>query len=345
MIVMICYDFFARFAPRGIFFNLILNLNLSLNLSLNLIPNLIPNLILSLNLNLQHYLAPMNRFINHNGHLVPEDEPVLTPASRAFRYGDGLFETMRMENGRIALEQYHFERLFSGLQTLQFTPPKHFTAQYLLHETEKLCHKNNCTASARIRLTCFRASGGLFDPQHHQPQFTIEAWPLSLPLQLNENGLVTGLYPDVQKSCDALAGLKTNNALPYAMAALHAKNQRWNDAFLLNSNGRIADSSIANIFLVNDKSLSTPPLSEACIAGTMRRHLLAALPALGYTITETPLTIPMLHQAGEVFLTNAIHGIRWVQSFEDTHYSNIITARIYHDLIPKLWGGSAIPAG
>jgi branched-chain amino acid aminotransferase len=279
----------------------------------------------------------MPAYINYNGKLLPADQPILAAGSRALRYGDGLFETMRMTNGAIPLATYHFERLFAGLQLLHFEPGVHFTPAMLLQEIQKLCSKNNCHTSARIRLTCFRAHGGLFDPEHHKPQFLIEAWPLALPLQLNENGLVTGLYPYAQKSPDAFANCKTNNALLYAMAAHYAKAQQWNDALVLNTKGFVADSSIANIFLVKDKTLFTPPLSEGCIAGTMRRHLLTALPPLGYTVAEQALSASLLHNAEEIWLTNAIHGIRWVQSFETTTCTNKVAAAVYKQIIVPLW--------
>jgi branched-chain amino acid aminotransferase len=114
---------------------------------------------------------------------------------------------------------------------------------------------------------------------------------------------------------------------------LEAREQKWNDALVLNSENRIADSAIANIYWVKDNRIFTPPLSEAPIQGVMRRFLLEQLP-----IHEHPLTIETLEQADEVFLTNAVRGIQWVAFVGDTPYpSQITAATLYRDHIAPLF--------
>ena len=140
----------------------------------------------------------MNQYLFYNGQILNNDKPLITADNRGFKYGDGLFETMKLMDGNIRLGNYHFERLFTGLQLLQFDLPSYFTVEYLTKLITELCNKNQHTI-ARIRLTVFRGNGGLYDPENHFPNCIIQSWPLqNANLQLNENGLVIvmeGCFP------------------------------------------------------------------------------------------------------------------------------------------------------
>ncbi|MEO7922476.1 MAG: aminotransferase class IV [Chitinophagaceae bacterium] len=267
-----------------------------------------------------------------NGKMIPADAPVLPASNRGYRYGDGLFETIRIVNGGILLKNYHFERLFSGLSLLQFEIPVLFSQEKLEKEILSLCHKNGCEKSARVRLSVSRGNGGLYD-EDRSLQYLIECWPLDETInKLNENGLVLGVYPGARKACDQFSGLKSASFLPYSMAAIYAKQNRLNDCLVLNTYDRVADSTIANLFIIKDGLISTPSLQEGCINGVMRRHLLTVLPSLGYTVNEVKLSVPGIETADEVFLTNAIRGIRWVAQLGNSTYTNTRTIEIYQHL-------------
>lgn len=278
----------------------------------------------------------MSTYIHFNGKILPADEPLVTAGNRGLRYGDGLFETMHVVNGRIALHDLHFERLFNGLSVLQFQCSPHFTPAYLAEAVLTLCRKMKIEKGARVRLNIVRGNGGLYDPDNLHPNVIIEAWPLEVPTGIQENGLVIDIYTTARKHFDALANIKSNNYLPYVLAALHAKNNQLNDCLLLNTEGRICDSTIANVFWVKDGRLFTPPLSEGGVGGVMRRYLVENINKQ-QAIREEPLTPEMLEQADEVFLTNAISGIKWVARFKDKQYSNQLATRLYNEYIKKLW--------
>ncbi|HKH62458.1 MAG TPA: aminotransferase class IV, partial [Flavitalea sp.] len=116
--------------------------------------------------------------------------------------------------------------------------------------------------------------------------------------------------------------------LPYSMGALHAKQNNLNDCLILNSHERICDATIANVFWVDSQSIYTPPLSEGCIAGVMRRNLLDILPKNGYTIEEKIFEVEELTNADELFLTNAISGIRWIKEFRGQEFKNTLSTAI-----------------
>jgi aminodeoxychorismate lyase len=271
----------------------------------------------------------MDHFI-FNGKMYKEELEIISANNRGLRFGDGLFETIKTVNGHLELIDEHFARLWKGLQVLQFNIPKHFTPDLLQQEIESLLQKNDHTHMARVRLTVFRGDGGLYDAADHKPNYIIQSW--ALPPETgtwNSNGLVVGIYADAKKSCDILSNLKHNNFLPYAMGALHAKNEKWNDAILLNTYGRLCDTTFANIFLIKDEVIYTPALAEGCIAGVMRRNIIQKLVAANYKIAEGELTVDDLFNADEVFLTNSIYNMRWVQSIGDKKYSNTQAQKIY----------------
>ena len=261
-------------------------------------------------------------YMNLNGKLLPVITPIVTADSRALRYGDGLFETMKWKDGAIAFADDHFARLWAGMRKMYFTIPPLFQPEKLLEEIEQLCKKNK-HAPARIRLCIFRGNGGLYDAVDHKPNYSIQTWQLpNTTGQLNENGLKLCLYKDAVKPIDGFANIKHNSFLVYSMAALYAKNQKCNDALVLNSVGNICDSTIANLFIIKGDTIYTPPLSEGCIAGITRKQLVTMLPAMGYALIEKPVSTKDVEEADEVFLTNAIQCIKWVSGFENAVYSN-----------------------
>ena len=285
----------------------------------------------------------MPLFINHNGTTYQNNEAILMADNKSYRYGYGLFETMKLINGKIILEELHFERLFSGLALLKMSLPESCTATKFNSEIMDLCKKNLCERMARIRLSVYSGNGGLYD-ENKNSYYLIEAWPLEETVNtLNDKGLLIDVYNEAKKSCDAFSNLKSANYLPYVMAALHAQQYKLDDCLVLNNYNRVCDSTISNIFLIKDGTISTPPLKEGCVNGVMRRYLVEKLQSAGprlktiNKLQEIPLTITHIEDADEVFHTNAIYGIRWVKSFRNKSYSNIITMSLYDQLIAPLF--------
>ena len=273
-----------------------------------------------------------------NGKIIPGHEPVLMVDNKSYRYGDGLFETMKVAGKKILLERYHFERFFSSLEIMGFKKPEWLTIQRLQHEIGLLCEKNRSGALARVRLTVFRGNGGVFE-NFDDFQYTIECWPLDESINcLNENGLLIDIFPDARKSCDKFSNIKSANYLPYAMAARYAKEHRLNECLVLNVYERIADATIANIFLIKGKTMITPPLSDGCVNGVMRRYIIEKIQVSGleWKIEERGISVNDLHQADEVFLTNSISGLRWVKGFRDKIYTNLHTKMFYKEFFQTI---------
>jgi aminodeoxychorismate lyase len=278
----------------------------------------------------------MNYF-NFNGKIYAANTSTIGPENRGLRYGDGLFETIKMSNGKLLLEDDHFARLWKGLKVLQFDLPKHFSPDNLQEQIVALTAKNNHLANARIRLNVFRGDGSLYDAVNHAPNYFIQSWQLPENNgDLNSNGLVLGIYTEAKKTYDVLSNLKHNNYLPYLMGALHAKKEKWNDAIILNSANRICDTTIANVFIIKDEIIYTPPLTEACVAGVMRNYIIRNSKSAGFELIEKELTPEDVLHADEVFITNTIRNIQWVQSIDDKNFNNTIVKKICVALLPAL---------
>jgi branched-chain amino acid aminotransferase len=277
--------------------------------------------------------------------MVTADKPVLMADNRGYRYGDGLFETMKIIRGKIILESYHFERLFAGLKLIKFQIPSLFTANKLKQDILKLCKKNKCTDLARVRLSVFRGNGSLYNENKRlltEPcgQYLIECWPADESVnQINKKGLVIDIFPDAKKSCDIFSNLKSANYLPYVMAAQFAEENKLNDCLVSNVNGRIADATIANIFLVKNNLIITPASGEGCVNGVMRRYLIEQLRSSSgaFELREGVVTKNDIETFNEIFLTNAMYGIRWVKQFRDKTYVNTQTLKIYREFIKPLY--------
>ncbi|MFT4092379.1 MAG: aminotransferase class IV [Niabella sp.] len=271
--------------------------------------------------------------ICHNGIFVNERQPVLQASNKGYRYGDGFFETIKVLNGNILLKQYHQKRMEKSIELLDYYLPPHTSAALFFKQILELCEKNNCLKAARIRLSFSNGNGGLFD-EDKALNYIIEAWPLEARSHsINENGLITGVFPLMKKSCDPYATIKSSSALLYSLAARYCRQYQWNDCIILNQRENICESSIANLFWITGSRIFTPALTEGCVDGVMRGYLIDQIG----NVTETPCREKELLEADEVFLTNAIRGIRWVNNIGAVTYNNKMVRELHHAYIQPLF--------
>jgi branched-chain amino acid aminotransferase len=287
--------------------------------------------------------------INFNGDLFPDDQPIFTAGNRSFRYGDGLFESIRAFDGRLPFFQLHWQRLTAGMDCLKLERPNHFTPAFFENEIAKL---TNQRGNWRIRLTVWRSGGGLYTPETNLPHFLIEATPLpSNRFELNETGLSIGIYnqsplpisqfpnsTNFSISQFPISNFKLNASLPFVLAALHKQALGLDDCLLRNTAGRLACATSANIFWVKNGQLHTPPLTEGCVAGTLRATVLSIAKTLKIKAVEKRLRLDAHATAEEVFLTNAVQGIRWVRQIEgmEARYENGLAKLLFEELNSKL---------
>src|SRR5579872_2286830 len=247
-------------------------------------------------------------YININGKIVTAENALLPVDNGAFRYAYGLFETLLVQDGAIALAPYHWDRLFAGIKVLRFEMPVLMTREWIAEQVLLTAKKNQLEKLCRTRLQLFGGAGGIYDHKSMAPGMAIECFPLEPDsICLNENGLTVGIAAGLNKSANLFANLKTCSGLINALAAQQAKDNKWNDILICNTAGNIIESAIANIFWIKDREIYTPPLTDGCVAGVTRQYIMEKIP-----VTESSLSAETLLQADEVFLTNAIKRVRWV---------------------------------
>ena len=284
----------------------------------------------------------MPLYTNWNGSIIQEYLVHISPGNQSFRYGDGCFETMKMINGGLILQQYHFDRLYGSLDQLKIKIPTNFNSRNLQDQIVQLAQKNGHENFARIRLTIYR-EGESFAKMSNLGGYIIQTIKgEGSSKHYNAKGLRLGIYKDAKKSCDNFSPIKSNNYLPYVMAKIWATENNLDDALVCNSFGRVADSTIANIFIVENGIIKTPPITEGCINGVMRKYLLHCFSKEGLPYKEEALTIEQTLNAAEVFLTNAIRGISWVEKIDKSGYTNNLSALLYKKYIAPLFNRQTI---
>jgi branched-chain amino acid aminotransferase len=260
-----------------------------------------------------------------DGTYISEDRLCIHPANRGLRYGEGLFETMRWRDDRVLFFSHHMERLRKGMAFLDMGSSTDLISS-LPSQIKRLCTAYDHLTSARVRLNVFRGEGNLYDtaPVHYLLEV---AWEPERSWQSFE-GLSLGIYPGAQRGLGPLANFKTNNYLASVLGIRYAHAHGWDEALLLNVAGRVSESTIANLFVIRENILYTPPLEEGCVAGVIRRQLLECLPARGLSVKESALSLEQVQQADEVFLTNALRGVRPVARLGDISYGSQLTGHI-----------------
>jgi branched-chain amino acid aminotransferase len=220
-----------------------------------------------------------------------------------------------------------------GFEVPQFLTPKNLVINIL-----ELCRKNGHLESARVRINFFRGDGGLYDPESQRLHFIIQTWALPVNYtELNINGLELTTYLTGRKSCDPISNLKSNSALIYVLAANFAKEQKCNEALVLNTSNNIADATIANVFWIKDGTIFTNPISEGIVAGVMRQYLIDTLKEKSIPVMVSPVNMEQIVSADEIFLTNALYGIRWVGAYDEKSFSRGKTSLLYQDIVKPIF--------
>ncbi|HAN77152.1 MAG TPA: 4-amino-4-deoxychorismate lyase [Bacteroidales bacterium] len=266
----------------------------------------------------------MEQFLLHNGEFYPTGIPVIQADNRSFKFGDGVFESIRVYGENIMFLAEHLDRLKRACQVLQLDIPLAIgTVENLTEQIFKLLHRNRWFIGTKIRVTVYRKAGGLFAPEHSAAEWLIEAQNLEHGFySMNSKGLIVGIYSDVRKVYNKLSFFKSSSSLLYVTAGLFQMQNRLDDVLLLNNHNFIVEGLSSNIFLVKGNFLLTPSLDQGCVEGIMRAQVIRIAEQNGFKVFDNCAIEPTdLVKSEEVFLTNSA-GIRWVSGFEQKRFFN-----------------------
>jgi len=243
--------------------------------------------------------------------------------SRAFWYGDGVFETVRIRSGMPLNIDNHIKRLLQGAERLKIRIPSYFTSDFFDVRIRELCKQSQIYQGGTCRLSIDRKDGGRYKPATNDAQFFIEVMPLeNNNFELNSKGWEVDIFTDLQKQINSLSNFKTKNAILYVLASIQAQERQLDEILICNTEGSVIEGITSNLFVVSDDVLYTPSLEQGCLAGTMRMQIINLAIENGIRVYESSIIPDDLLDADEVFLTNAIAGITWVNGYRTKRYFN-----------------------
>jgi len=230
----------------------------------------------------------IGKYININSQLVSEEKSGLSIHNRAYKFGDSVFETIRVINGRPLFLEDHFSRMSRAIKTLKYTPPGNWSMSFYKREIAQLLAKNEIIKGGRVRFTIFRESGGLYIPKTNEMAYVIEAnGGESNSFILNENGILLGIYNDIGLHPNILSPFKTNNCLPFILAGISTIDSAFDDVLLLNTQSDIVEAISSNVFIILDGIVYTPPVKDGCTAGIMRKKVIQICKKINIPVIET----------------------------------------------------------
>lgn len=277
--------------------------------------------------------------INLNGTLHQNANNSLSLDNRGYKYGDALFETLKVVHGKILFWEDHYFRLMASMRILRMEIPMNFTMEFLESEILKTIEANQLlNASARVRLNVHRKEGGKYLPETNDIEYNIVADPLDSDIySLNQKPFIIELFKDFFVAPGLLSTLKTNNKIINVLGSIYAKENKFDTCLLLNTNKNIVESLSGNLFMVKDKHIKTPPLEDGCLKGILRKQLLEIIGKTeDYTIEETPISPFELQKADELFLTNVIVGIQPITLYRKKQYTNEVSKLLIDKLNIKV---------
>ena len=254
-----------------------------------------------------------------DGQRVGANDAVVPVLERALHYGDGLFETIACLDGQPRLLERHLRRLQLGCDRLGLDAG----APAMLASEVRDLALGSSRAIVKLlitRGTALARGYALAGGERARRLALRYAWPLEDPAA-QEEGVRVRLGRLRLGENPALAGIKHCNRLEQVLARREWSDPGIAEALLFSSSGALVSGTMSNVFLVRESKLLTPLLDRCGVAGIMRALVLEIAPAAGIVAQERRLDAADLEAAGELFLTNAVSGIRPVRELEGVRRS------------------------
>jgi branched-chain amino acid aminotransferase len=271
--------------------------------------------------------------INFNGTIVSQDANILTQ-NRAFLYGDGVFETVKIINNKILFLEDHYFRLMSSMRVVRMEIPMNFTMEFLEEQILTLVNKNGLTSSSRARITVYRNDGGYYLPQDNTVSFLIHALVLENSLySFEKKEYEVDLYKDFYVTKQLLSSIKTTNKIINITGSIFANENGLDNCLLLNDSKNIIEALQGNIFMLMGNKLITPPVSEGCLNGVMRKQILSLAKKIeNLDVVEEIISPFDLQKADELFITNVIKGIQPITQYRKKTFATKISLQLLEKL-------------
>lgn len=271
--------------------------------------------------------------INFNGTLVSQDATILTQ-NRGFLYGDAVFETVKVIDNRILFLEDHYFRLMSSMRVVRMEIPMNFTMEYFEEQILSLVKINRLSDSSRARITVYRNDGGYYLPKNNNVSFLIHAVALeNASYSIEKREYEVDLYKDFYVTKQLLSSIKTTNKIINITGSIYADENGLDNCILMNDSKNVVEALQGNIFMLLGDKLITPPVSEGCLNGVMRKQILGLAKKIKQLEVVEEVISPFdLQKADELFITNVIKGIQPITKYRKKTF----TVNIANQLVQML---------
>jgi len=234
------------------------------------------------------------KYVFLNNKFVAEQDAAVSIQDRGFRFGDGIFETIKIHNSRAKDFPLHLLRLEEGLQELKIS----FDTSSLLDKVEQLIKKNKqAEGFLRIIITRGVGSRGYMPKDDITPTIVIET--INTPnMKQQTSSLIVSPYKKIPLTCLPV-NYKIMQGLNSSLAKITAKDQGFSDALLTNAKNEICETSSANIFLIRKGKIYTPNLESGVLRGVIREKIIN-----NFKANEEKIKLRQLKKFDLIFITN-----------------------------------------
>ncbi|GAA0748666.1 aminotransferase class IV [Gaetbulibacter jejuensis] len=277
--------------------------------------------------------------VNLNGTILDQNEVNITLENRGYKYGDALFETLKVVHSKIFFWEDHYFRLMASMRILRMEIPMEFTMEFLEQEIIKTISVNGLAKSAaRVRLNIDRGEGGKYTPITKNINYSIVVDELENEFYtIDTKPYTVDLFKDYYMSPGLLSTIKTNNKIINVLGSIYAQENSFENCLLLNTNKNVVEVLNGNLFLVKGKTIKTPPLEDGCLKGVMRKQLIEIITKLeDYELLEASISPFELQKADELFTTNVITGIQPITNYRKKSFTTHVATLLVEKLNVKV---------
>ncbi len=275
--------------------------------------------------------------VNFNGN-IQENSSILIENNRGFLFGDSIFETIKVLDNKVLFLEDHYFRLMASMRICRMEIPMNFTMEYFESQILNLIQSLKNSNSFRVRFTVYRDSEGFYLPKSRNVQFIVTATPLNSELYSFQKELYeVELYKDFYIQKQLISTLKTNNKMLQITGSIFADENGYDNCLVLNDEKNVIEALQSNIFMKTGNVVSTPPVSDGCLNGIMRKQILEILKKMeGIEVKETSISPFDLQKADELFLTNVISGIQPITKYRKKEYPTEFASDVLKRLNAKI---------
>ena len=267
--------------------------------------------------------------INYNGN-IQNTSNFEIENNRGFLFGDAIFETIKVNGTKILFLEEHYLRLMASMRICRMEIPMNFTMEFMEEEILKLIALQANTVSNRIRFSVFRNAEGFYHPTSNDVQFIITCSELaSDTYTFSASKYEVELFKDFYVSKHLLATLKTNNKMINVVASIFAKENGFENCLLINEDKNVVEATNGNIFMKMGNQIITPPTSDGCLNGIMRKQVIAIVAKMeGIEMIEKSISPFDLQKADELFISNVITGIQPITKYRKKEFTSEVAKEI-----------------